>query len=528
MAADTIQQVVARFPQQVQDRYDFSKACYTGANTRITGIECREHGPFSQYASQLRKDGAGCPACGGEVRASRRRLDSAEVLARARAVHGDRYSYDKMVYQSGAKHIIVTCAEHGDFRTLPLNHIAKGQGCPACGAITRGHRKNVAGAARKTADTKLAQHKASFEAEARAVHGDRYDYSRVDYVGRRSQIEIVCPDHGPFLQVAEKHLSRSHGCPECAHLRSKGEAEILAFLRIFTKPQSRVRDVIPPKEIDIWLPEHNLAVEYCGEYWHAARSPEDEKQARARHLEKHNACTLAGARLLTIYESEWHNRAPAIKRMLRNAVGKTHGALMARKCEVGPVAQQDAGVFFDRYHVQGGGGWGIHYGLFYSGKLVACMRFVLGANDRGVGAERVWTLTRYATRLPVRGGASRLFSAFVAEHRPETMKSFSDTRYFSGGMYRQLGFEMEHESEPDYQVWHQRLGLLPKTAWQRKNIPARIRELRSPEQFNPNTDHRSERDMVYLLGARRLFDCGKRRWVWRSQQPASQAADPVI
>jgi hypothetical protein len=82
-------------------------------------------------------------------------------------------------------------------------------------------------------------------------------------------------------------------------------------------------------------------------------------------------------------------------------------------------------------------------------------------------------------------------------------------------MYEKLGFELEEEIEPDYQVYHPKTGLLAKTAWQRKNIPARIRETGVNEKFDPSTDPRSERDMTYLLGAQRLFDCGKKRWLWR-------------
>jgi hypothetical protein len=82
-------------------------------------------------------------------------------------------------------------------------------------------------------------------------------------------------------------------------------------------------------------------------------------------------------------------------------------------------------------------------------------------------------------------------------------------------MYEHLGFVLEEETGPDYQVYHPKTGLLPKTAWQRKNIPARIRDTERPETFDPVRDSRSGRDMTYLLGAMRLFDCGKKRWVWR-------------
>lgn len=507
--------VVGKFHPEMLARYDFSGAAYHGALARMTGIWCPDHGEFSQYPAQLRKNGSGCPACGDLVRRAKRRSPADEVIASAAARHNGFYSYEQTEYVNNTTKFTVTCPLHGPFNIVPNNHM-RGQGCPTCGAAKRGHRKDVGGAARKTADTKLAVHAANFVAEARAVHGDAYDYSAARYRGRNTKVKIICPKHGPFMQKPYQHIKRTHGCPECSHHRSKGEAAIFAFVSIFAAAETRNRRVIAPKELDIYVPAVSLAVEYCGEYWHGASSAEEERTDRTRHLEKHNACAAAGIRLLTIYESEWLSRSQPIKRLIRAALGKARGKLMARKCELRRVGSAEAASFFDKYHPQGGGGYGEHYGLYWGRKLVACMRFTFGGNDRGAHAERVWTLSRYATRVSVTGGASRLFAAFVAERKPELVKSFSDNRYFTGGMYARLGFTLEDESEPDYQVYHPKTGLLPKTSWQRRKIPARIRDLGSSETFDPVTDPRSERDMTYLFGAQRVFDCGKKRWVWRA------------
>lgn len=511
----SLSEVLAKFHPDVLARYDFSRAAYHGALERMTGIVCPDHGEFTQYPAQLRKNGSGCPACGDVVRRAKRRSSQDDVLRQARERHDSFYSYDRAVYVNNTTKFTVTCPHHGDFSITPNNHVSGGRGCPACGALKRGHRKDIPGSARKTADAKLSAHAADFEREARKVHGDAYDYSAVVYAGRKKPVTIVCPTHGAFSQTPGHHLSRAHGCPECSHHRSKGEAALAKFMSIFGPIKERDRSVISPKELDIYAPWAGVAVEYCGEYWHAASSADDERKDRTRHLDKHRACEAAGIRLLTVYESEWLSRPFAIRRLIRNALGKARGRVMARKCTVEAVGNAEAAAFFERYHPQGGAGWGQTYGLRYNGKLVACMRFAFGANDRGANAERAWTLTRYATRVSVPGGASRLFAAFLEDCGPESVKSFSDNRYFTGRMYEQLGFVLEEETGPDYQVYHPKTGLLAKTAWQRKNIPARIRDIGAHETFNPATDPRSERDMTYLLGAQRMFDCGKKRWVWR-------------
>lgn len=510
--------VIAKFHPDILTRYDFSGAAYHGALERMTGILCPQHGEFTQYPSQLRKNGAGCQSCGDLVRRAKRRTPAAEVIARARERHAGFYTYERAVYANNSTKFTVTCPLHGDFSITPNGHVSGGKGCPVCGATKRGHRSDVTASGRKTADAKIARFAAKFQDAARAVHGCFYDYSRVVYRGQQTKITILCPSHGPFEQTPERHTKRAQGCPECSHHRSRGEAAIARFVSIFGPIRERDRSVVPPKELDIYAPWACVAVEYCGEYWHAASSVEEERKGRTRHLEKHRACADAGIRLLTVYESEWLKNPFAIKRLIRNAIGKAKGRVMARKCEVSVVSNGAAAAFFDRYHPQGGSGWGQAYGLRYRGKLVACARFAFGANDRGAGADRVWTLTRYATRVGVTGGASKLFAAFVAEHQPESVKSFSDNRYFTGAMYERLGFTLEEETDPDYQVYHPKTGLRPKTAWQRKNIPNRLRDIGSGDTFDPSSDPRSERDMTYSLGAQRMFDCGKKRWVWRSRK----------
>ena len=250
-------------------------------------------------------------------------------------------------------------------------------------------------------------------------------------------------------------------------------------------------------------------------YWHSHGDKDDERKNKHRHAEKHRLCAEKGVCLLTIYETEWAERPETIKRLLRNAVGRSRGKLMARKCRLGTPTVQEARAFYEKYHPQGGAGTGTHYGLYHGDKLVACMRFTFGGNDRGHGAkERQWTLSRYATRLPVAGAASRLLKAFIAEHNPPEVKSFSDNRLFGGGMYGQLGFALEEDVLPDYQVWSPKLGLRPKPHYQRRVLQKRLQEHGMTEHFDHETDPRTEAEVTFHMGARRIYDCGKKRWLW--------------
>jgi hypothetical protein len=81
-------------------------------------------------------------------------------------------------------------------------------------------------------------------------------------------------------------------------------------------------------------------------------------------------------------------------------------------------------------------------------------------------------------------------------------------------MYERLGFVLEKELAPDYQVWSPKVGLKPKSKYQRRLIPARLKEHGVDDLFDPKTDPRSESEMTYLMGCGRIYDCGKKRWVW--------------
>ena len=430
--------------------------------------------------------------------------DTQSFVLRATAAHGGKYDYSGTVWVSAKAQVAIGCPDHGVFWQVADNHI-QGKGCPLC--------RN-----RGTRDRSILS-VTQFVAKAEALYGLRYDYTEVVYVASHTKVRITCKEHArAFWQTPTNHLSGKVGCTRCNHMKSAPEEAVSRLMSVFTHVIWRDDTTIKPLELDILMPERKLAIEYCGEYRHSSGDQESEVKMSTKHIAKHKAAAAQGIRLITIFDSEWQGRRYAIRRLLRTAVGKARGKVMARKCELVPVEHAAAEAFYERYHPQGGAGHGAHYGLVWRSKLVACMRFTEGVNDRGVNKYRDWTLSRYATRVTVQGGASRLFKAFLKDKNPKTVKSFSDNRYFSGDMYLQLGFGLQEDTAADYQVWHPKLGLRPKSHWQRREIPARAKQLGVEIEFDPDVDPRTERDMTYLLGGRRIYDCGKKKWVWTRER----------
>ncbi len=128
------------------------------------------------------------------------KLTTEDFIEQAREVHGDRYGYARSIYTSTMKKIIITCPEHGYFLQTPDTHL-RGSGCPTCGLLAR--------ALSKTLTTE------EFIEKARATHGDKYGYGRTVYRGMNNKVTITCPEHGDFLQTSRDH-SQGKGCIKCA------------------------------------------------------------------------------------------------------------------------------------------------------------------------------------------------------------------------------------------------------------------------------------------------------------------------
>ena len=173
------------------DKYDYSKTKYHRSKTRLT-ITCRIHGDFKQIAVDHRI-GRGCPKC------AKKYMDAEYFIERVKKVHGDRYDYSKTEFVHSTKKVIITCPIHGDFKQVPPSHL-KGMGCAKCA------RENQSKSQRHTTE--------KFIERARAIHGDRYDYSKVKYVNATTRVTIICSEHGEFEQPPSSHLN-GNGCRKC-------------------------------------------------------------------------------------------------------------------------------------------------------------------------------------------------------------------------------------------------------------------------------------------------------------------------
>ena len=181
------------------DKYDYSKVDYKGSMSKIC-IICPEHGEFWQRPGDHINKKCECPKCGNINRGKNQKLTTQEFIEKSKKIHGDKYDYSKVIYNGAHEKVCIICPEHGEFWQTPNNHL-NGQNCPKCALIEQGINK------RKTTE--------QFIKEAKEIHGDKYDYSKVAYINSQTKVEIICPKHGSFQQTPFIHL-RGSGCPECS------------------------------------------------------------------------------------------------------------------------------------------------------------------------------------------------------------------------------------------------------------------------------------------------------------------------
>lgn len=447
---------------------------YVGSHTKIA-ITCPTHGIFYQTPSNHINSKNGCPACGVEKNKSNRRKSSIDYFTKVRDIHNNKYVYDEESYIGLSHNITYTCPIHGSVKQLARSHLHSKAGCRFCSSSAQ----------KSTND---------FIKKSNNLHNNKYEYHQSDYTTNKQQVTITCPIHGDFQQIASDHMNNGHGCPKCSSRVSSGEISMADWLFSVTDDiVTNSRNIISPYELDVYLPKHNVAIEYCGLYWHSEQQGKDKKY----HQRKLNMCTDMGIRLLTIYEDEWLQQTNIVKNKILHTLNLSNDVrISARKCDVITVSRHSKQTFFDATHIQGSGPSSINYGLEINGELVA----VMGFNKTG---DTEFCLNRYSTKYHIIGGFTRLLKHFQRNNVWSKLVSFSDNRWSTGELYKATGWTCDKNLPPDYcyVVNNQRYH---KFGYRHKHLATKL------SNYNPALSERENCDNAGLL---RLWDCGKQRFI---------------
>jgi G:T-mismatch repair DNA endonuclease (very short patch repair protein) len=380
----TTEEYIKRFQDIHGTQYDYSKVVFKNCKTKVV-IGCRIHGEFQQNIHK-HLIGRGCPTCGLRKCAEGISLSFETFENRAREKYGDKFEYFKDTYVNLSEKMTLRCPEHGIINMTPQSHIICKTGCKACGisdfikkktythhefielakqkhgelydytktiytkgseliiVICKTHgefqqmaKKHLMGGCRKCADELHASQKRKpiekYVEEAKAIWGDIYDYSQVQYTSSISKITIICSKHGQFQKIASDHLA-GQGCIKCKPKKHSKLATLwLEYMSVRDKViiqhannggEHRVKNTL--YHSDGFCENTNTLYEFHGTYWHGdpRRYKADEMNKQMNKpfgelykntLKKIQICKEQGYNVIECWEADWKTGIKAVKKL---------------------------------------------------------------------------------------------------------------------------------------------------------------------------------------------------------------------
>lgn len=415
-------------------KYNYDNITEYRGNIYKVPIECYIHGIFLQTPDKHLL-GQGCPKCARNYHG-----DTVEFINKAKKVHDGFYSYKKTNYESEDKEVIITCPVHGDFHQTPHIHL-RGKGCPECGKI-----KMI-----KTIS------KEEFIRRANVIHNGKYNYEKIKFNHTSEEGIITCPIHGDFKQKIDTHL-QGCGCPICGNILSKKEKEIYDYLCNKLGEDnviSRNRDIIGNgQELDIFLPQYNLAIEYNGTRWHS----EEFNKGKEYHLKKTELCNSKGINLIHIFDYEYNSHKEIILSRINNILGinKLNNITLNDDIEIKEISNNESNLFYQKYSIENiNKEYLINIGCYYKGELVIVASFNEEVNNKSYVMENYATDNRYCYEHI----GNEVISYFMNIYSPVELYAYADRNWINdkdNNYLTLLDFKFDSIIEPTYKIYDNR------------------------------------------------------------------------
>lgn len=299
------------------------------------------------------------------------------------------------------------------------------------------------------------------------------------------------------------YKARDLGIPFTRKPQSSYERKIVSFLSELGIENiiTNTRSIIHGKELDIFLPDHNLAIEVNGVYWHKHISGVSDKN---RHKIKTDLCKENGIDLIQVFDYELDDGIifNKLKSIIELKLGLVQQNIYARNCTVKEIDSVEYKTFLSENHIKGSISSKIKLGLYSDKEL--CM--VMGFSKPRFNKNYEWELIRLCSKRGVKiaGGASKLFAKFIKNHEPSSVISYCDNRFFNGNVYSVLGFIKYNDGLPNY-MWVDKLGhTLSRYNTQKHKIA------------DNKTEELTETQIMESRGYMKIYDCGQSVYVWQS------------
>lgn len=282
--------------------------------------------------------------------------------------------------------------------------------------------------------------------------------------------------------------SNVNSCPTCNYknrFRSKPERELFDWLNSLDTNLTITSNIKFNKtEVDIFIEELNLAIEFNGLYWHSERHKENDY-----HLKKSEMLESLGISLIHVWEDDWNLKKDILKSILQSKISPVR--IGARKTKIEIVNYKEAKKFHDNYHLDGNGIGSYHIGLYVNNDLISCATFGKSRYDKNYQ----WELVRYTTKnnYSVIGGFSKLLKKFKDDNSPKSLMTYKKLDLGTSNIYQKIGFFKIKRTNPNY-FW-----IVDDIRKNRQNY--------QKHKLKITTDETAV-DYMHRLGYFRIFDSG--------------------
>ncbi|QDJ97824.1 hypothetical protein PALS2_199 [Staphylococcus phage PALS_2] len=318
-----------------------------------------------------------------------------------------------------------------------------------------------------------------------------------------------------YLIRPTNFISHNHRCPKCSSSRmfSNKEKEVLDFIKSFYKGEivENERKLLKNnKEIDIYLPELKIAIEFNGLYWH---SEARLNNAKKYHYEKMKECEEKNIRLITLFENEWDFKKDIVKSKIKHILGYNNSKkIYARDCYIKTLDNETKNSFLENNHIQGKDISKIRLGLFGKNdeKLYSVMTFGKMRRSLGnkVSRDGEYELIRFASDIDylVIGGFSKILKYFLNNYEVSKIKTYADLRWSNknNNVYESY-FHLSHLSKPSYFYTHSNSKIEKNKYVNRYSMRKHLLKDKFPNSYK---DDLTEREILAKENYFRVWDCG--------------------
>lgn len=322
------------------------------------------------------------------------------------------------------------------------------------------------------------------------------DWLNQEYNINKKSLTEIADDLGVYYSTVGEYCKKFGFIIRPTSLRSKEEIQICNFLKNFeiTIEESN-RTVISPKELDIYIPEKQFAIEINGLFWHSYHPSVGLKENRLRHIEKTQLSLQAGVQLMHITDYEWNNKQQVIESLIKSKLG-INTKISARNCSIQIIDQKIEKDFFNNYHLQGYIPSSIAIGLTHNNELVMLLSLGKSRFKKNYDYEVLRLCSK--SGITVVGGLSKIISFIKRNYSNKIIVSYCDLSKGTGVGYKKAGFEFIGNTGPGY-YWTNGTIIISRYKCQKNKLSSWLTSFDISQSETVN---------MFNAGYRRYWDCG--------------------